>query len=74
MRDLVIGWNSVVRLNGLLLPSNNNIKTKNESMGSTITLTWDAVEGGASFCQIEVNKRGVVPVGFLSLFKGNELQ
>ena len=37
MRDLVIGWNSVVHLNGLLLPSNNN-ETKSESMGSTITL------------------------------------
>ena len=33
MRDLVNGWNSVVHLNELLLPSNNNIKTKSESMG-----------------------------------------
>ena len=59
---------SVVHLNGLLLPSNNIIKTKSESMESTQSpLTWDAVEGGASFCQIEVNKRGVEPVGFLFL-------
>ena len=63
----MIGWISVVHLNGLLLPSNNNIETKSESMGSTITLTWDAVEGGASFCPIEVNKEGVEPVGFLFL-------
>ena len=44
MRDLVIGWNSVVHLNGLLSPSNNIIKTESESMGNTIILTWDAVE------------------------------
>ena len=56
MRDLMNGWNSVVHLNGLLLPS-NNIKAKSESIGSTITLTWDAVEGGVPFCQIEANKR-----------------
>ena len=32
MRDLVNGRISVVHLNGLLLPSNNNIETKSESM------------------------------------------
>ena len=66
MRDLVNWWNSVVHLNGLLSPSNNN-KTMSESMGTHSPITWDAVEGGASFCQIEVNKRGVEPVGFLYL-------
>ena len=76
MRDLVIGWDSVVHLNELLLPSSNIVKTRSGSMGSTTTLTWDTVGGGASFCQVEVNKRGVEPVGFLSLspFKDNELQ
>ena len=36
--------------------------------GAQSPLTWDAVEGGASFCQIEVNKGGVEPVGFPFLF------
>ena len=49
MRDLVIGWNSVVHLNGLLSPS-NNIETKSESMGNTITPHMGFVEGGTSFC------------------------
>ena len=76
MRDLMIGWISVVHLNELLLPPNNNTKTKSESIGEhTITLTWDAVEGGASFCQIEVNKRELSLLdSSLFLFKGNGLQ
>ena len=75
MRDLVIGWNSVVHLNELLLSFNNNIETKSESMGEhnhpshgmLLKEVYHSVRSRRT-------KRGVEPVGFLSLFKGNELQ
>ena len=54
----MIGWNSVVHLDWIAVTIQQQHQNKERIHGEhTITLTWDAVEGGASFCQIEVNKR-----------------